>query len=114
VKNFSVSVYETDKEVIFMKKIVKGWASKSYGLDVAKLAWIPATIVEQAKIHLWNLEVPKVISSVHHEVENLPLTTEVLDPKYEKVTTLLDTYDLNNITPLQALQLLSKIKDDLK
>ena len=114
VKNFSVSVYETDKEVIFMKKIVKGWASKSYGLDVAKLAWIPATIVEQAKIHLWNLEVPKVISSVPHEVENLPLATEVLDPKYEKVTTLLDTYDLNNITPLQALQLLSKIKDDLK
>jgi hypothetical protein len=55
-----------------------------------------------------------VISSAHHEVENLPLTTEVLDPKYEKVTTLLDTYDLNNITPLQALQLLSKIKDDLK
>jgi len=38
VKNFSVNVYETDKEVIFMKKIVSGGASKSYGLDVAKLA----------------------------------------------------------------------------
>ncbi|NCO97570.1 hypothetical protein GW864_00040 [bacterium] len=38
VKNFSVSVYETEKEVIFMKKIVRGGASKSYGLDVAKLA----------------------------------------------------------------------------
>ncbi len=38
VKNYSVSVYETDKEVVFMKKIVAGGASKSYGLDVAKIA----------------------------------------------------------------------------
>jgi DNA mismatch repair protein MutS len=58
VKNFSVSVYETDKEVIFMKKIVSGGASKSYGLDVAKLAGIPATIIEQAKIHLNSYELP--------------------------------------------------------
>ena len=116
VKNFSVSVYETEKEVIFMKKIVRGGASKSYGLDVAKLAWIPASIVAQAKVHLGNLELPKTTSSSiqQHESWNLNLVTNVLDPKYEKVTTLLDTYDLNNITPLQALQLLSKIKDDLK
>lgn len=59
VKNYSVSVYETDKEVIFMKKIVKGGASKSYGLDVAKLAGIPATIVERAKGHLNELEQEK-------------------------------------------------------
>jgi hypothetical protein len=46
-----------------------------------------------------------------------PSTFDLLptvDPKYEKVETLLETYDLNNITPLQALQLLSKIKDELK
>lgn len=38
IKNFSVSVYETDKEVIFLKKIAEGGANKSYGIDVAKLA----------------------------------------------------------------------------
>lgn len=119
VKNFSVSVYETEKEVIFMKKIVRGWASKSYGLDVAKLAGIPTTIVERAKGHLETLEQEQGTRGKGQEGKRelwalgfeLPA---ILDPKYEKVKTLLDTYDLNNITPLQALQLLSKIKDDLK
>jgi len=44
----------------------------------------------------------------------LGLVPEIKDPKYEKIERLLSTYDLNDITPLQALQLLSKIKDDLK
>jgi DNA mismatch repair ATPase MutS len=52
VQNHSVSVYETDKEVVFMKKIVKWWASKSYGLDVAKIAWIPMGIIERARENL--------------------------------------------------------------
>ena len=119
VKNFSVSVYETEKEVIFMKKIVRWWASKSYGLDVAKLAGIPATIVEQAKIHLHSYEWP---TAVEVEWKNQKKESWTLDlqistttnPKYEKVSTLLNTYDLNDITPLQALQLLDKIKDELK
>lgn len=122
VKNYSVSVYETDKEVIFMKKIVKGGASKSYGLDVAKLAGIPATIVERAKGHLEELEQEKRTrdKGQGNKNKNLLPTTFDLSPnpeywiKYEKLKSLLDTYDLNNITPLQALQILDKIKDELK
>jgi len=118
VKNFSVSVYETEKEVIFMKKIVRGGASKSYGLDVAKLAWIPAAIVQRAKGHLDTLEQEKGTRSKEQEKNLLPLTFDLVPPerdgRYEKVKVLLETYDLNNITPLQALQLLSKIKDELK
>ncbi len=116
VKNFSVSVYETEKEVIFMKKIVKWWASKSYGLDVAKLAWIPAAIVQRAKGHLEHLEQEKGAGSKEQGAKSLRPETWNLQPtkNYEKIKTLLDTYNLDNITPLQALQLLSKIKDELK
>ena len=119
VKNFSVSVYETDKEVIFMKKIVKWWASKSYGLDVAKLAGIPQTIVERAKGHLDNYELPTTAEAGWkiQKKELWALGFELpanVDSRYEKVKVLLETYDLNNITPLQALQLLSKIKDELR
>ncbi len=122
VKNYSVSVYETDKEVIFMKKIVKWWANKSYGLDVAKLAGIPATIVERAKGHLNELEQEKGTrdKGQGNKNKNLLPSTFDLSPnpeywiKYEKLKSLLDTYDLNNITPLQALQILDKIKDELK
>ena len=120
VKNFSVSVYETDKEVIFMKKIVSGGASKSYGLDVAKLAGIPATIIEQAKIHLNSYELPITNNELKIQKKELwALGFELsANPKsnlaYEKIKSLLESYDLNNITPLQALQLLNKIKDDLR
>ncbi|HPC34871.1 MAG TPA: hypothetical protein PLP73_04325, partial [Candidatus Absconditabacterales bacterium] len=55
IKNYSVSVYETDKDVVFMKKIVKGGADKSYGLDVAKLAGIPNIILQRAEENLNNL-----------------------------------------------------------
>ena len=55
IKNYSVSVYETDKDVVFMKKIVKWWADKSYGLDVAKLAGIPNVILQRAEENLSNL-----------------------------------------------------------
>ncbi len=121
VKNFSVSVYETDKEVIFMKKIVKGWASKSYGLDVAKLAWIPATIVTQAKVYLHTLEQEQGKSKWQEWNQNDSAsftfgieTNPEKNISYEKIKSLLESYDLNSITPLQALQLLDKIKDDLK
>lgn len=112
VKNFSVSVYETEKEVVFMKKIVRWWASKSYGLDVAKLAWIPATIVERAKYNLEHLE--QNTRNIAQGNVPMSLTLDIPPSKnYEKVHTILQSYDLNSITPLQALQILDKIKDEL-
>jgi len=117
IKNHSVSVYETDKEVIFMKKIVRGWASKSYGLDVAKIAGIPQAIVDKAKDNLNELEQKKGTSIKEQDLSPFTLN---LDPnpeygiKYEKLKSLLESVDLNNITPLQALQILDKIKDELK
>jgi len=117
VKNYSVSVYETEKEVVFMKKIVEWWASKSYWLDVAKIAWIPAVILQRA----WeNLEELKETATQNTKnVSNQSLFSpnrfvQVSDPKFEKVKNIINSFDVNNITPLQALQLLAKIKDELK
>ena len=117
VKNYSVSVYETEKEVVFMKKIVEWWASKSYWLDVAKIAWIPAIILQRAGE---NLEELKETSTQNTKtVSNQSLFSpnrfvQVSDPKFEKVKNIINSFDVNNITPLQALQLLAKIKDELK
>lgn len=57
--NYSVSVYETAESVVFLKKIVKGGASKSYGIDVALRAGIPQLVIENAKKHLKGLESQK-------------------------------------------------------
>jgi DNA mismatch repair protein MutS len=120
IKNYSVSVYETDKDVVFMKKIVKWWADKSYGLDVAKLAGISNVILERANENLEWLQsnfVDIKKSELRWENKELFKTSRFIekkDPRFEKIETLLRSFDVNNMTPLQALQLLEKIKGELK
>ena len=121
IKNFSVSVYETDKQVIFMKKITHGWANKSYGIDVAKLAGIPSSILAEARENLAALEKDQKdqenqTSSFASSVQglfSLPKEKFLDKAQYEKIKSMLNGIDLNNITPLQALQLLVKIKEEL-
>ncbi len=113
IKNYSVSVYETDKDVVFMKKIVKWWADKSYGLDVAKLAGIPNVILQRAEENLSNLHSStdkKNIKDFNQNLFDINRFAQVENPKYEKIKSILDSFDINNITPLQALQLLNKLK----
>lgn len=117
VKNFSVSVYETDKEVVFMKKIVKWWASKSYGLDVATIAWIPRTIIDRARENLWELEKKNENKKIWNNFRSpsLPLwafSTRV-DPQFEKIRNIIKWFDIENITPLQAMEILNKIKEEI-
>lgn len=111
IKNFSVSVYETDKEVVFTKKITKGWANKSYGIDVAQIAWIPDIITVKAR---------EILQGLENKVWN---NQEVIQPLFmplskksgtdEKIKSMLASFDLDKTTPLQALQILAKIKEDL-
>lgn len=119
IKNFSVSVYETDKEVVFMKKITAGGASKSYGVDVAKLAGIPKPILEEAKGFLQTLEQGKKVEAIPSQAEKtcglfaLPQEDFVHKAQYEKIKGMLAGMDLNGVTPIQALQILMKIKEGL-
>ena len=119
IKNFSVSVYETSKEVVFMKKISAGGASKSYGVDVAKLAGIPQSILQEATLYLKSLEADSKSggsSSLHWIVTSLfvPPVQDVRDQaNFHKLKGILEEVDLDKISPLQALQILYKIKNDL-
>jgi DNA mismatch repair protein MutS len=116
VKNYSVSVYETDKEVLFMKKIVKGWASKSYWIDVAKIAWIPDEILKNAReILKWfevkqNNDTPHIISTPLFEIQD---NDSEYKQKYEDLKKDINDVDLNNMTPLQAIQFLNNLKGKL-
>jgi len=109
VKNFSVAVYENNGNIVFMKKIVPGGASKSYGIHVGELAWLPQDIIENAKQNLENLENKKRIVS-----QNSLFSTDSLDKEYEEkyndLISKIKNIDINNITPLQALEILEKFK----
>lgn len=119
IKNFSVSVYETSKEVVFMKKISAWGASKSYGVDVAQLAGIPQEILQEASFYLKSLESDSKTNGSHplHAVPSMLFPAPVEDIKdkanFQKLKTLLEEVDLDKISPLQALQILYKIKGDL-
>ncbi len=134
--NYSVSVYETEKDVVFMKKIVRGWANKSYWLDVAKIAGIPHVIVDTAKKYLAFHEQEAMShkeSGLHAAMSHtwssqatsmqptsMPLFAMGIDresinakTELDRIKRLLDTLDPNNMTPMQALQMIGKLKGEV-
>ena len=119
VKNYSVSVYETDKEVFFMKKIVKWGANKSYWIDVAKIAWIPDEVTSNAREILKKLEVRQQKWEQRTQIISTPLfdvneNNNAYKKKYEHLQNIIKQVDVNNTTPIQAIQFLGKIKDELE
>lgn len=112
IENFSVAVYETDKEVVFLKKIVKGWASKSYWLDVAKLAWIPNEVLDSAKQYLNKLEQSKSEGRVVYPKPLFEMKwSDERVGKYKEIKKQLEAIDIKNMTPLQAMQIIDNLKN---
>jgi DNA mismatch repair protein MutS len=118
VKNHNVAVREWMDEVVFLHKIVSGGTDKSYGIHVAKLAGIPKTILERSKEILAELE-----NTFHKEASGDKLTKQrtkepdgavLFDQKEKDVLEKLKSLDVNNLTPIQAINLLNEIKDFLK
>ena len=101
-----------------MKKIVKGWANKSYWIDVAKIAWIPDDVLKHARDILKWFEINQNNDS-HNKVISTPLfEIQNKDPKYqekyEKIKRIITQAEINEMTPIQSIQFLAKIKDELE
>jgi DNA mismatch repair protein MutS len=115
VRNFNVAVKEWKDEVIFLRKVVAGGTDKSYGIHVARLAGIPRGIIERAKHILVNLEAetldadgkPKFAkkSGVRPGESQLSLFALQPHPAVDEIRKA----DLQNITPIEALNLLNKL-----
>jgi len=124
IHNFHVGVYESDHDVIFLKKVLPGGMEKSYGLEVARLAGIARPILEKAKEYLKSYTSPSVPlldrKRDAHKEESPSLLGEGLGwglydgieaARLQKILTLLDTADINTMTPIQAMQLLIKMME---
>ena len=118
VKNCNVAVREWMDEVVFLHKIVPGGTDKSYGIHVAKLAGIGKPILERSKEILAELE-----NTFQKETSGDKLTKQrtkepekalLFDQKEKDVLDRLKSLDVNNLTPIQAINLLNEIKDFLK
>lgn len=111
IKNFSLWVYETDKEVVFLKKIVKWWANKSYWIDVAKLAWIPKEVIEKSKWYLKDLENKKKPILQNNLFEWNFQKENVYEQKYQNLKNYIERINIDETTPIEALQILNNLRN---
>ncbi|MCB0723969.1 MAG: DNA mismatch repair protein MutS [Ignavibacteriae bacterium] len=116
IKNYRVEVREYGDKVIFLRKINEGTADHSYGIQVAQMAGLPDAVTKRAKEILNSLEDKE---SSRKKKDQLQVSLFEVEKKEEKdettdeVIKMLDEVDVNNITPVEALNMLKKIKDNL-
>ena len=118
IRNYNVSVREANGKVIFLRKLVRGGSEHSFGIHVAKLAGMPASIVERANQILADLEraakngdIAKPVEHIGESREGMQLSFFQLDdPVLEQIRDEVQSLDINNLTPLEALNKLSEIK----
>ncbi|MDD3079318.1 MAG: DNA mismatch repair protein MutS [Paludibacter sp.] len=118
IKNYNVSVKEVDKKVIFLRKLVRGGSEHSFGIHVAKMAGMPQSIVKRAEQILKELEsenrqtgISKPVGEIAEHREGLQLSFFQLDdPVLEQIRDEIKNLDINNLTPVEALNKLNEIK----
>jgi len=112
VRNLRVGVKEAAGGIVFLHTIEPGAASKSYGIEVAKLAGLPSVVIERAKRVLKQHEKAER-QSVQVETD-APLQLTMFTPLSQRIVDRLEATDVNSLTPLQALNLLEELQQELK
>ena len=113
VRNLRVGVKETASGIVFLHNIEPGAASKSYGIEVARLAGLPAMVIERAK-HVLRQHEKQERQSVQVETEADPMQLTIFTPLSQKIVDRIESTDVNSLTPLQALNLLEELQSELK
>jgi DNA mismatch repair protein MutS len=119
VRNLHVSVKESGDQIIFLRKVEPGAADKSYGLEVARLAALPPAVIDRAK------QILALHEKTEHDVSaelNPPkkgkrdagLQIQLFEPVGWQAAERIRNLDIDNLRPLEALQLLSELKEELK
>ncbi len=121
VKNFSTSVREWGDRIIFLRKITEGGSDKSYGIQVARLAGLPPKVVDRAREILANLEEGELntaglprLAGPRSGGEKGPSQLYLFGAAGEEVLERIRGADIEALTPLEALNLLSELADHLK
>ena len=130
VNNYCIAVKENGDDIVFLRKIIKGGADKSYGIQVAKLAGVPDMVIDRAKeivSELTDNDITEKVQSIakdskdlkktkvtHYDdvdIDQMSLFDTVTD---EDVLKRLKEIDITTLTPMDALNTLYKLQSDLK
>jgi len=118
VKNYRVDVKEEGKNIIFLRKIVRGGCDSSYGIHVARLAGIPEEVLQRAEQILKKLEEAdinrKEAKRLRKEIKReFTEQIEFFSYKKDQIIEKIENLDILNITPIQALNILSELKHEI-
>ena len=117
IKNYSIAVKEKGEDIIFLRKIVEGGTDESYGIHVARLAGVPKVVTKRANEILRSLERKSMLSGKKVEKENKNVVEgqfDMFNYKLAEIAHEIDKINLNELTPIDALNTLLKIKEKMK
>jgi DNA mismatch repair protein MutS len=119
VRNYHVSVKESGANIVFLRKVEPGSADKSYGIDVARLAGLPPAVIERAREILTRHEqsehtLSEKLASRRAADEPGAVQLTIFTPLNAEVVRAIDEADLDNLKPLEALNLLAELKKQIK
>ncbi len=109
VKNYKIAVKEFNGTVVFLRKIMRGGANRSFGIEVASLAGVPSAVTDRAKV---------ILKSVENGDLTLDATFDEEESEQSKqsseIEQILKELDLNNLSPMQAFMILGDLKEKVK
>jgi len=115
VRNLRVGVKEAAGGIVFLHNIEPGAASKSYGIEVARLAGLPSVVIERAKRVLRQHEKQERFAAANvQEAQPESVQMTIFTPLSQRIVDRIEAVDVNALTPLQALNLLEELQQELK
>ena len=130
VNNFCIAVQENGEDIVFLRKIIKGGADRSYGIQVARLAGVPEPVLTRAReicnelidsditTKVKDIDIKTDMTETHKKTANKSDTYEQMSlfssPVEMSIANELKTMDLNNMTPMKAMLYLQELQDRLK
>ena len=117
IKNYSIAVKEKGEDIIFLRKIVRGGTDESYGIHVARLAGVPKPVTEKANEILKSLERKNILTGKKEEKKDKKQVEgqfDLYNYKLAEIAQEIDKINLNELTPIDALNTLVRIKEKMK
>ena len=109
IKNYRITIRELNGAIVFLRKIVRGGASRSFGIEVASLAGVPKEVTARAKAILKGLEKKDGVKVAAFEEEE-----PMYNASLSEIKQLLEETDINTLSPMQALMMLADLKEKIE
>jgi DNA mismatch repair protein MutS len=116
VRNLHVSVKESGGQVIFLRKVEPGAADRSYGIEVARLAGLPLAVIERAReiLAMHEKSEDNVVEELRPPPRQPARQITLFEPVGYEIASRIRALDVDNLRPVEALQILNELKEELK